>query len=117
MKIGRKKVTLPGNDISSISSSQLRAPSLMARQDEAALVFSRGMIIRIATALILFSTLTLAQVIPGPSASPEEQKQGLMRLYDQLMKANLNCALKFFDQIEADEFIFTGADQAGDHQG
>lgn len=47
----------------------------------------------------------------NPKGGKEDQsKQGLMQLERDIGKANIERDYAFFDRVEADEFIFTGAD-------
>jgi ketosteroid isomerase-like protein len=44
-----------------------------------------------------------------PPASPDPSKADLIRIEREIGRANLDCDYKYFDRIEAEDFIFTDA--------
>src|SRR6202020_947538 len=44
-----------------------------------------------------------------PPGSPGEMKDKLVQIEHEIGRANLDCDYKYFDQVEAEEFIFTDA--------
>ena len=58
--------------------------------------------------MLLLGTM-LAQTTSHPPETPGQIKEDLITLEREIGRANLNCDYKFFDQVEADDFIFTDA--------
>jgi ketosteroid isomerase-like protein len=54
------------------------------------------------------SSLLFAQTAT-PSGSPEQIREDLVRIEREIGRANLECDFKYFDRIEADDFVFTDA--------
>jgi ketosteroid isomerase-like protein len=44
-----------------------------------------------------------------PPGTPEEIKNNLLQIEREIGRANLDCDYKYFDRVEADDFIFTDA--------
>jgi hypothetical protein len=64
--------------------------------------------LRIAT-LLLFANALFAQKQNTPPGTPDEIKSDLPRIEREIGRANLDCDYKYFDRVEAKEFIFTDA--------
>jgi ketosteroid isomerase-like protein len=60
-------------------------------------------------ALLLFANALFAQKQNTPPGTPDEIKNGLIRIEREIGRANLDCDFKYFDRVEAEEFIFTDA--------
>jgi ketosteroid isomerase-like protein len=59
--------------------------------------------------LLVFAGNLLAQVRSSPPGTPGEIKNDLLRIEREIGRANLDCDYKYFDRVEADDFIFTDA--------
>jgi ketosteroid isomerase-like protein len=59
--------------------------------------------------LPLFVGNGFAQARNAPSGTPGEIKNNLIQIEHKIGRANLDCDYKYFDQIEAEDFIFTDA--------
>jgi ketosteroid isomerase-like protein len=64
--------------------------------------------LRIAALLLLAGSL-FAQKQNKPPGTPDEIKNDLIRIEQEIGRANLDCDFKYFDRVEAEEFIFTDA--------
>lgn len=64
---------------------------------------------KLLSAILVGTLLSIAsaQVSGGPQGSPEQIKQDLIQIEREIGRANLDCDYKFFDQVEAEDFIFT----------
>jgi Domain of unknown function (DUF4440) len=60
-------------------------------------------------AVLLCAICSWAQESSAPHGSPDQIKQGLLRIEREIGRANFNCDYKFFDRVEGEEVIFTGA--------
>ncbi|HYX52344.1 MAG TPA: nuclear transport factor 2 family protein [Candidatus Limnocylindrales bacterium] len=61
----------------------------------------------VAAVLLLTTTGFFAQKTATPSGAPGEIKNALLRIEQEIGQANLNCDYRYFERIEAEEFIFT----------
>src|ERR1700743_1384111 len=59
--------------------------------------------------LLVFAGNAFAQKRSMPSGTPGEIKHNLLRIEHEIGRANLDCDYRYFDQVEADDFIFTDA--------
>jgi ketosteroid isomerase-like protein len=59
--------------------------------------------------LLLTSTAPVHGQASSPKGSPQEIRDDLIRIEREIGRANLECDFKYFDQIEADDFVFTDA--------
>src|ERR1051326_4212914 len=64
-----------------------------------------------ATILPILACSLFAQQQNTPSGTPGQIKDELIRIEHEIGRANLQCDYRYFDRIEAEEFIFT--DPAG----
>jgi ketosteroid isomerase-like protein len=53
--------------------------------------------------------ISLTAQSTAPSGTPERIKADLIQIEREIGRANLECDFKYFDRIEADDFIFTDA--------
>lgn len=58
-------------------------------------------------ALFLLPTALLAQAVPP--GTPEQIRAELIEIEHKIGQANLDCDYKYFQQIEAEDFLFTDA--------
>lgn len=65
--------------------------------------------ILLASALLVFTGSLFAQPHNTPPGTPGEIKNDLLRVEREIGRANLDCDYRYFDQVEADDFIFTDA--------
>lgn len=63
----------------------------------------------LAAAMLLFAGNLLAQTRPTPPGTPGEIKNELIQIEREIGRANLECDYRYFDRVEADDFIFTDA--------
>ncbi|MGZ4840341.1 MAG: nuclear transport factor 2 family protein [Candidatus Angelobacter sp.] len=63
----------------------------------------------LATVLLVLAGRLFAQPHNTPPGTPGEIKNDLLRIEREIGRANLDCDYKYFDQVEADVFIFTDA--------
>jgi ketosteroid isomerase-like protein len=68
-----------------------------------------GMKILFATALLALAGNLFAQPHNTPPGTPGEIKNDLLRIEREIGRANLDCDYRYFDQVEADDLIFTDA--------
>jgi hypothetical protein len=64
---------------------------------------------KILLAAVLFAGHLFAQARNTPPGTPGEIKNNLIQIEHEIGRANLDCDYKYFDQVEAEEFIFTDA--------
>ncbi|HVT39632.1 MAG TPA: nuclear transport factor 2 family protein [Gemmatimonadaceae bacterium] len=57
--------------------------------------------------LLLHPALCLAQAASNPAGAPEQIRSDLTRIEQEIGQANFDCDYRYFERIEADEFIFT----------
>lgn len=57
--------------------------------------------------VLLMPTIGSAQNSKAPSGGPEKIKQNLLQIERDIGRANFRCDYKYFDLIEAEEFVFT----------
>ena len=62
-----------------------------------------------AAVLLIVSSHLFAQAHATPAGSPGEIKNNLIQIEREIGRANLECDYKYFDQVEAEDFIFTDA--------
>jgi ketosteroid isomerase-like protein len=62
-----------------------------------------------ATVLLLVANHLVAQAHTTPIGTPGEIKNNLIQIEREIGRANLDCDYKYFDQVEAEDFIFTDA--------
>ena len=60
-------------------------------------------------ALLLFAASLFAQKQSASPGTPGEVKNNLIQIEREIGRANLDCDFKYFDRVEAEEFIFTDA--------
>lgn len=65
----------------------------------------------LAILLLALACSLIAQQQSTPSGSPGQIKDELIRIEHEIGRANLECDYRYFERIEAEEFIFT--DPAG----
>jgi hypothetical protein len=63
----------------------------------------------LAVVLLIFTGHLFAQARNAPLGAPSEIKNNLIQIEHEIGRANLDCDYKYFDQVEAEEFIFTDA--------
>jgi ketosteroid isomerase-like protein len=61
------------------------------------------------TTLITCAGTSFAHPRNTPPGTPEEIKNNLLQIEREIGRANLDCDYKYFDRVEADDFIFTDA--------
>ena len=59
--------------------------------------------------LLVFAGSLFAQKQNTPSGTPGKIKDELIRIEHEIGRANLECDFRYFERIEAEEFIFTDA--------
>ena len=59
--------------------------------------------------LLIFGTSLCAQQQNTPPGTPGQIKDELIRIEHEIGRANLQCDFRYFERIEAEEFIFTDA--------
>lgn len=59
--------------------------------------------------LLVLAASVYAQPQNTPPGTPAGIKSDLLRIEREIGRANLDCDYKYFDQVEAEEFIFTDA--------
>ena len=65
--------------------------------------------ILLATALLICAGNLFAHGQKSPPGTPGEIKSELIRIEREIGRANLDCDYRYFDQVEADDLIFTDA--------
>jgi ketosteroid isomerase-like protein len=65
--------------------------------------------ILLAIALLICAGNLFAQGQKSSPGTPGEIKSELIRIEREIGRANLDCDYRYFDQVEADDFIFTDA--------
>jgi hypothetical protein len=65
--------------------------------------------ILLAAAMLLFAGNLFAQTRPTPPGTPGEIKNELIQIEREIGRANLECDYRYFDRVEAEDFIFTDA--------
>ncbi len=60
-------------------------------------------------ALLVLGGSLFAQQQNAPTGTPGQIKDELIRIEHEIGRANLQCDYRYFEQIEAEEFIFTDA--------
>jgi ketosteroid isomerase-like protein len=60
-------------------------------------------------ALLCCATVASAQKPAMPARSSEQMQRDLAQIEREIGRANLECDYKYFDQVEAEEFLFTDA--------
>jgi hypothetical protein len=60
-------------------------------------------------ALLMLSGSLSAQKQSTPTGTPGQIKEELIRIEHEIGRANLECDFRYFERIEAEEFIFTDA--------
>jgi hypothetical protein len=60
-------------------------------------------------ALLMLSGSLSAQKQSTPTGTPGQIKDELIRIEHEIGRANLECDFRYFERIEAEEFIFTDA--------
>lgn len=63
----------------------------------------------LAIVLLVFAGNLFAQKQSTPSGTPGQIKDELIRIEHEIGRANLECDFRYFERIEAEEFIFTDA--------
>jgi Domain of unknown function (DUF4440) len=63
----------------------------------------------LAAVLLIFAGSAFAQSRSTPPGTPGEIKSDLIQIEREIGRANLDCDYRYFDRIEADDFIFTDA--------
>ncbi len=63
----------------------------------------------LATVLLVFACNLFAQGHNTPPGTPGEIKNALIQIEREIGRANLDCDYRYFDRIEAEDFIFTDA--------
>jgi hypothetical protein len=63
----------------------------------------------LAVVLLAFAGGLFAQKQNAPTGTPGQIKDELIRIEHEIGRANLQCDFRYFEQIEAEEFIFTDA--------
>jgi ketosteroid isomerase-like protein len=63
----------------------------------------------IAMALLISAGSLFAQGRPAPPGTPGEIKSNLIQIEREIGRANLDCDFRYFDRVEAEDFIFTDA--------
>jgi ketosteroid isomerase-like protein len=63
----------------------------------------------IAVCLLMVAGSVFAQPHKAPPGTPGEIKDELIRIEHEIGRANLECDFRYFERIEAEEFIFTDA--------
>ncbi len=63
----------------------------------------------LAVVLLAFAGSLFAQKQNAPTGTPGQIKDELIRIEHEIGRANLQCDFRYFEQIEAEEFIFTDA--------
>ena len=64
---------------------------------------------RFAIMLLVLAGSLFAQQQSTPSGTPGQIKDELIRIENEIGRANLQCDYRYFERIEAEEFIFTDA--------
>ena len=59
--------------------------------------------------LLMFAGSLCAQQPKTPAGTPGQIKDELIRIEHEIGRANLQCDYRYFERIEAEEFIFTDA--------
>ena len=62
-----------------------------------------------AVALLVLAGSVFAQQQSAPPGTPGQIKEELIRIEHEIGRANLQCDYRYFERIEAEEFIFTDA--------
>src|SRR3954471_186216 len=65
--------------------------------------------IRLAVLLLVLAGSLFAQQQNTPPGTPGQIKDELIHIEHEIGRANLQCDYRYFDRIEAEEFIFTDA--------
>ncbi|MBZ5507235.1 MAG: nuclear transport factor 2 family protein [Acidobacteriia bacterium] len=65
--------------------------------------------ILLAIALLVFAGNVFAQRHPAPPGAPGVIKNNLIQIEREIGRANLDCDYRYFDRVEAEDFIFTDA--------
>lgn len=60
-------------------------------------------------AVLIFTGTLFAQGHNTPPGTPGEIKNDLIQIEREIGRANLDCDYKYFDRVEAEDFIFTDA--------
>ena len=63
----------------------------------------------LAVVLLVFAGSLFAQKQSTPPGAPGQIKDELIRIEHEIGRANLQCDFRYFERIEAEEFIFTDA--------
>jgi hypothetical protein len=63
----------------------------------------------LATILLVLAGSLFAQPHNTPPGTPSEIKNDLLRIEREIGRANLDCDYRYFDKVEAEDFIFTDA--------
>jgi hypothetical protein len=63
----------------------------------------------LAIALLVCAGNLFAQGHPTPPGTPGEIKNDLIQIEREIGRANLECDYRYFDKVEAEDFIFTDA--------
>jgi ketosteroid isomerase-like protein len=63
----------------------------------------------LAIALLMLAGSLFAQKQSTPPGTPGQIKDELIRIEHEIGRANLECDVRYFERIEAEEFIFTDA--------
>jgi ketosteroid isomerase-like protein len=66
-------------------------------------------LLQVSVVMMSLWSLTLTAQSSAPSGSAEQIKADLVQIEREIGRANLECDFKYFDRIEADDFIFTDA--------
>jgi hypothetical protein len=64
---------------------------------------------KLALLLLMFAGSIVAQQQSTPPGTPGQIKDELIRIEHEIGRANLQCDYRYFERIEAEEFIFTDA--------
>ena len=63
----------------------------------------------LAMALLAFAANLFAQGRSMPPGTPGEIKSNLIQVEHEIGRANLDCDYRYFDRVEAEDFVFTDA--------
>jgi ketosteroid isomerase-like protein len=63
----------------------------------------------LATVLLVLAGSLFSQPHNTPPGTPSEIKNDLLRIEREIGRANLDCDYRYFNQVEAEDFIFTDA--------